>query len=410
MRILYIHQYFTTLNGASGTRSYEFARRLVHRGHEVDLITSYCALPREMQLPFRYRTVIDGIHVHTLPQPYDNLMSFTERLVAFGGFALKASRVAAWLDTPDVVFATSTPLTVGIPGMYAAAKHRCPLVFEVRDLWPEAPVQMGALRNPILRWLARYLERLIYSRSTRIIALSPGIAQGVIGTGVPRSRVEVIPNCADLDLFEPSADGRQLRKREGIGDRFLCLYAGALGRANDVLSFMDVCARLRSQSGIMFALLGDGDQRDAISRHIVENGLGNVHLVGPRPKREVVEWIAASDLGLVLFAPVPIHQTNSPNKFFDYCAGGRPTLINIPGWIADAIRENHCGIVVEDGDPEEMASAILALSQDRSAACRMGLNARRLAEELFDRDKLSLKLESILLAAVDGNPSTQLSG
>src|ERR687890_643654 len=182
MQILYLHQFFITRAGVGGTRSYEFARRFVARGHRVRMVTAG-----------RGRSTVDGIDVVGVPGAYSDYMSATAssdraRMLAFGRFAAAATAAALRGPRPDVIYATSPPLTIAVPALAAAARWRAPLVFEVRDLWPEAPIQMGALTNPRLQRQARALEGLVYRRSARIVALSPGIRDGVVAAGAPPER------------------------------------------------------------------------------------------------------------------------------------------------------------------------------------------------------------------------------
>src|SRR5690625_3260213 len=155
MKIIYLHQYFNTPEMSGGTRSYEMARRLVTAGHEVHMITSWRDPDRADENWFE--TVEAGVNVHWLPVPYSNHMSYGERIKAFSRFAHQAGTKAKELQG-DVIFATSTPLTIAIPAISASKKHKVPMVFEVRDLWPELPIAIGALNNPILKWAAKRLE------------------------------------------------------------------------------------------------------------------------------------------------------------------------------------------------------------------------------------------------------------
>ncbi len=217
MNIIYLHQYFVPPQGQGGTRSYEFARRLIDRGHSVCMITSSAMLSdRYGPFPRTTRVDIEGIPTVVIPVDYSNKMSYSRRILAFIRFALLASS-EAMRQNGDVVFATSTPLTIAIPGLAAHLWHHIPMVFEVRDLWPELPIALGALRNPVARFAASLLEWLAYHSSKHIIALSPGMAEGVIRRGIRPERVTVIPNSCDIELFDiPARRGQPIRQQLGL--------------------------------------------------------------------------------------------------------------------------------------------------------------------------------------------------
>jgi glycosyltransferase involved in cell wall biosynthesis len=376
MRILYLHQFFVTRAGVGGTRSYEFARRFVARGHSVRMVTAEGG----------DRTV-DGIEVAGVRGGYSDYVSATavsypRRMWAFARFALAATRAALRRPRPDVVYASSPPLTIALPALAAAARWRAPLVFEVRDLWPEAPIQMGALRNPLARRLARTLERFVYRRSTRLIALSPGIRAGVLATGVAEERVALVPNASDLDLFDPAP-------REP-GDRFTVSYFGTMGEANDLSAAVEA-ARLLPE--VEFVLMGDGKRRADLQRGAPEN----VAFPGvAASKQEVAALAARSDACLTLFKDVPVLATNSPNKLFDGFAAGRPAIVNMNGWMRALVEENEAGLYVRAGDGDDLAAKITWLRDHPAEAAAMGRNARALAEREFDRDLLAERVLELL--------------
>jgi glycosyltransferase involved in cell wall biosynthesis len=376
MRILYLHQFFVTRAGVGGTRSYEFARRFVARGHSVRMVTAEGG----------DRTV-DGIEVAGVRGGYSDYVSATavsypRRMWAFARFALAATRAALRRPRPDVVYASSPPLTIALPALAAAARWRAPLVFEVRDLWPEAPIQMGALGNPLAKRLARTLERFVYRRSTRLIALSPGIRAGVLATGVAEERVALVPNASDLDLFDPAP-------REP-GDRFTVSYFGTMGEANDLSAAVEA-ARLLPE--VEFVLMGDGKRRADLQRGAPEN----VAFPGvAASKQEVAALAARSDACLTLFKDVPVLATNSPNKLFDSFAAGRPAIVNMNGWMRALVEENEAGLYVRAGDGDDLAAKIAWLRDNPDEAAAMGRNARALAEREFDRDLLTERVLELL--------------
>ncbi|WP_298815799.1 glycosyltransferase family 4 protein [uncultured Chloroflexus sp.] len=401
MHILYLHQYFTTRAGVGGTRSYEFARFFVQQGHQVTMVTA-----AERQSPWaggwwRQREV-DGIKVIEVRAGYADYsrataIGYGQRIIAFILFALASLLVVLRVERPNVVFATSTPLTIGIPGMLASWWHRAPLVFEVRDLWPEAPIQMGALRHPALILLARWLERVIYRYSRHIIALSPGMRQGIIDAGIPPEKISVIPNAADLDLFHPQRTGCNWRERLGQ-PAFLALYFGTMGEANDVRQVIEAARVLQDQgrNDIMLALAGQGRQRPLLEELARQYNLRNVQFLDPLPKAEVADLVAAADVCLTIFKAVPVLATCSPNKLFDTLAAGRPVIVNTPGWLQRLVVEHQCGRYARAGDPGDLAIQIAYLCDNPDFTRQAGRNARALAEQQFDRRRLAAAALAIL--------------
>jgi glycosyltransferase involved in cell wall biosynthesis len=378
MRILYLHQFFVTRAGVGGTRSYEFARRFVARGHEVRIVTAAGGAGPGTR-------AVDGIELVAVRGAYSDYvrataLSYPRRMLAFAGFAAAATAAALRGPRPDVVYATSPPLTMALPALAVAAVRRVPLVWEVRDLWPEAPIQMGALRNPLLRRAARALERFVYRRSARLIALSPGIRDGMVAAGAPAERVTLVPNAADLDLFRPAAPP----------ERFRVSYFGTMGEANDLTAAIEA-ARLLPD--VEFLLVGDGKRRAELER----SAPPNVVFTGPASgKEEVAELASRSSACLTLFKDVPVLATNSPNKLFDTFAAGRPAIVNMDGWMRELVERNEAGLYVRAGDAAQLAERIAWLRGHPEEAERMGRNARVLAEREFDRDELAGRALAVL--------------
>jgi glycosyltransferase involved in cell wall biosynthesis len=372
MQILYLHQFFITRAGVGGTRSYEFARRFVARGHRVRMVTAG-----------EGQSSVDGIDVVGVPGAYSDYMSATaasdrERMLAFGRFAAAATAAALRGPRPDVIYATSPPLTIALPALAAAARWRVPLVFEVRDLWPEAPIQMGALANPRLQRQARSLEREAYRRARRVIALSPGIRDGVIGAGVPPQKVVLIPNASDLDLFKPA----------GPPERFMVSYFGTMGEANDLTLAVEAARLLPDMP---FVLMGDGKRRAELER----SAPPNVELPGAAASKEEVAALAArSGACLTFFKDVPVLATNSPNKLFDTFAAGRPAIVNQDGWMRQLVEDNDAGLYVRSA--EELANKLAWLRAHPEEVERIGRNGRELAEREFDRDQLAARALAVL--------------
>lgn len=408
MRIVYLHQYFNTPAMPGGTRSFEMARRLVGFGHEVHMITSWRGKTDRKEW---FRTNESGIDVHWYPVPYSNSFGYLERIRAFMLYALKASSYAAAVPC-DVVFATSTPLTIALPAVRAAGNNRVPMVFEVRDLWPEMPIAVGALKNPLIIAMAGALERFAYRRSARIVALSPGMAEGIARTGYPADRISVIPNSCDRELFRVSAgDAQRFRDTHPeLGDGPIILYPGTLGKVNG----LDYLVRLAVETGkirpdLRFVVIGAGGEWERVRQEAGRAGVlnSNFFMYPAMPKIELPAAFAAASMVISLFVDIPEMQVNSANKFFDGLASGKPVAINYGGWQADLLHETGAGLVLSP-QADRGAKAILDFFEDDSRVVEAGRKAALLGRERFDRDLLARKLESVLFDACSGdNHETQ---
>lgn len=402
MRIVYLHQHFKSPTMVGGTRSYEMGRRFAACGHEVHMITSDSDADGRSEETWR-ETDESGIRVHWTPVPYNNKMSYLRRIDAFIRFATRAAGRARALRG-DVVFATSTPLTIALPGVYAAWRNRTPFVFEVRDLWPELPIAMKALRNPLSITAARALEAFAYQRSTHIVALSPGMRTGVVKRGIDPARVSVVPNSCDLDLFDvPASAGRQFREaNEWLHDRPLVVYTGTLGRINGVGYLARVAAEVaRRDANVRFLVVGGGYEEGQIRQQAEQLGVlnRNLFMMGSLPKHEIPTVLSAADIATSLFIDLPEMWANSANKFFDALAAGRPVAINHEGWLADLIRERGIGLVLHPHDVGVAAGTLLSYLHDETTMALARESARCTARELFNRDVLASQLEDVLLTA-----------
>lgn len=403
MKIIYLHQYFNTPKMSGGTRSYEMARRFVAAGHEVHMITSQ----REESDDFSgwLEENIDGIHVHWLAVPYTNKMGFTARMTAFMKFsllsALKAVKVGG-----DVIFATSTPLTIALPAVYAAKWLQKPMVFEVRDLWPELPIAVGVLKNPVLKIVARWLEQFAYKHAAYVVALSYGMKNGVVISGYPSERVHVVPNSCDIDFFHVQQnEGRQfLNDHTELQGGPLILYAGALGFINGVGYLVDIAsAMLKIDPTVRFLIVGDGKEQNQIRGKAENVGVLNKNfwMMPSLPKKEMPLLLSAATISTSLVINSPELWNNSANKFFDSLAAGRPIMINHEGWQADLIRATGAGIVVPPRDALEATRMLNVFLSDTDKVKKAGRAAFHLAKTRFDRDDLANKLMAVLQQACD---------
>jgi len=404
MRVLYFHQHFSTPRGAAGIRSYQMARRLLERGHQVTMVCgTYDGGDTGLTMPFVRgvrRGTVDGLDVVEFDLHYSNRDHFVRRTRTFLRYSLRGIGLV-FSEPYDVIFATTTPLTAGIPGIVGRWLCRKPFVFEVRDLWPELPRAMGVIRNPLVLRVMSALEWLSYRSAHRLIGLAPGIVEGIEKRGVTRERIALIPNGCDLEIFRAQVKGW---RPSGIGpDDLMAVYAGTLGIANGLDAVLDAAAELkrRNEARIKLLLIGQGKLRDALAERARQERLDNVVFHEPVSKERLAGLLAATDVGLQILADVPaFYFGTSPNKFFDYLAAGVPVLTNYPGWVARLITEHQCGVAVRPGDAVAFADALSRLEGARPTLRVMGERVRKLAAREFDRVTLSGRFVDVLEAAV----------
>ncbi|MDK7237805.1 glycosyltransferase family 4 protein [Corynebacterium amycolatum] len=388
MRITYIHQHFVLPGEPGGSRPYEFARRMAAAGHEVTMI---CGRDEAMD------KTVDGIHVRRLAIPYRNEMSKRERIVSFLNFLVRASAVAARVPA-DVIYASSTPLTVAVPGIVAKFTQRAPLVAEIRDLWPEVPIKLGYLNNPVAIFLAKQLEKAFYAASSEVVALSPSMADGVKEVA-PKKRVTVIPNASDFERFDVPAEQRAaFRKEQGWGDDVVAVYAGGFGMSYQLEWLVDLAAQLRRDGveNVRFVLLGQGSDSDALYQRAENAGLdADAMFLGRQPKEDVAKYVSAADIALSPLRDDPCLEGNSLNKVFDAMAASRPVVFNHGGWLEEAATEHDAGWRLSRDIPTA-AKRFAEIISDRDEMRAAGQRNRELGEKRFARDSLYNQLIEVL--------------
>jgi len=401
MKVIYFHQHFSTPKGSTGNRSYAMARALLKNGHEVTMVCgSYKGGETGLKTEFnkgRREGVVEGIHIIEFDLAYANTDSFIKRSSIFAKFALRSIGLAL-THKYDVIFATTTPLTAGIPGIFARHLRRKPFVFEVRDLWPELPKAMGVIKNPIILFLMSCLEWMSYRSAHHCIGLAPGIVEGIVKRGVSPARVSLVPNGCDIEVFQKAQDNPLAAAGVASND-LVAIYGGTHGFANGLMSVIKTATELkeRGRDDIKFALVGQGVEKDMLQKEAETRGLTNVFFFDPVPKAELARLFAGADIGLQLLANVPaFYYGTSPNKFFDYISAGLPIITNYPGWVADMVVENACGWSVPPDDPSAFADALEKAYDIKVELSETGQRGLKLAKKDFDRVLLADKFVQTL--------------
>ena len=384
MKILYIHQYFRKPEQGGALRSYYLSKALVEAGYEVELITAYDGASY-------YQENVEGMLVHYLPVAYANNFSFARRIKSFLAFTWQSFQLAFQIKNISLCYATSTPLTVGLVPLLLKKFKQIPYFFEVRDLWPEAPIQLGYIQNTFIKKLLYTLERSIYRQANKVIALSPGIANG-IKPHKPAADIAMIPNMADCVFY-----GLTGSERKESGDLFFIGYFGAMGVANH-LDFLLAAAQACQQSNlpqVRFILAGDGSEAERLQTKAEQLQLRNVTWLGQLNREETRIYLTSVHATYTSFYTYPILQTNSPNKFFDSLAAGKLTIVNTRGWLQELVENHYCGFYAAPDRPEDFIQKLRPYIVELERLQQAQQRARNLAETQFSRQLLTSQFLSL---------------
>lgn len=401
MHILYLHQYFCPPGGSGGTRSFEIARRLVRNGHSVTMVTSSAFFPPNYKFSKNGKDSIEGIDLLIARVKYNNSMSFNRRIYAFLEFILKATFLTLKIKKTDLVYATSTPLTIIIPAFIVSRVRKKPLVFEIRDLWPELPIAIGAIKNPLLKILTRYLEKWSYLSSDKIIALSPGMKRTIVNQGIKKDKISVIPNGCDLDLFRTKKITKKqfIQKEILISSNPIVLYAGTFGTINNISYIIDLAYEsLKLGYRINFILCGDGTEKNRILERAKKLNVleKNLWIIDSVPKSYIPQIFNIATVSMSVFQNITEMENNSANKFFDTLASGKPIVINYRGWQAQIIEQSGVGIILPYENKIKAVNNLNNFLKDKRRINYASVQADVLSKGKFNRERQIKKLISIL--------------
>ena len=388
MRILYVSHYFPPEIGAPAGRVSGLARQWVREGHNVEVLTGFPhhptgVVPPEYRAALRrgyQRETFDGVHVHrTWIFPAANRGKVL-RSLNYLSFMLSAALTGSLrIERPDVVIATSPQLLCAGAGMLLARRFGVPLVMEVRDLWPESLVAVGAsgTRSPLVRGLEK-LARALYRSAAHVVTVTDAQRAAIIGAGIGPQRITVIPNGVD-DEFIARADAAP----QPAENEFVITYIGTLGMAHHLETLLDAAHALRGESGVRFQIVGEGARRAALEQRAREMQLTNVMFAGERPRDEVPRWIAVSHLCAVLLRKTDVFLTVVPSKMLEIMAAARPIILGVGGEARALLERAGAGIAIEPENAEELAQTILDLRAKSQLRAALGENGRRFVDREF---------------------------
>ncbi len=393
MKILFLVQIFETPNDTGSDRHFYFAKKFVQAGHEVCVITGNVdyknAKKRFANSSGVIEKSIDSVLIKYVPVYTDFKGSFFKRFIFFLSFFLSSFWSAVREPKVDLIYAVSTPLSVGLLGVFASKIRNKPFVFEVTDVWPDAAVHTGVIKNRLLIFFAEVVERFCYKMSNSIICLTNGIAETIIRKGVQPNKTKLIPNGVDFDLFKAVDNDIRVetRKHYKFDDKFVLMYLGAHGSYNSLGTIIMAAEMLRDHDDILFVFVGDGDEKAKLIAYTTKHQLKNVNFIGTVSRIHSVKLLACADTFLLPNRKGDFFKGNLPNKLFDFLAAGKPIIVAGHGETADLVQAAGAGLVVDAENSEALANAILDILQmDTHQKANFGSSGRIYVEKNFSRN------------------------
>ena len=393
MKILFLSHYYTPEGNAPASRVSALAERWAAAGHDVTVLTCAPNVPDGVVYPgyrnrWTQREVINGVKVLRVWTYIAPNKGTVRRIANYLSYMHSAFWHGLWVGRPDVLIATSPQFFCGWAGVKLSWWRRLPFVLEIRDIWPESMSAVNAgLPGPALKYIG-WLERRMYRRADRIVTVGQGYVEKLKERGVPEEKISVVMNGVDKKLFYPRPVNGELRAQYGLSGKFVCSYIGTIGMACGLKSALDAAQLLkeRGRDDIRIVLVGDGAQREALQQEAQERKLDNVIFTGRRPKAEMPDWVASSDVNLVHLKKSDLFETVMPSKIFESAGCARPILMGVNGFAKKIVMDAEAGVSVEPEDPVGIADALEKLAADPELCRRLGDNAYRNIAARYDRD------------------------
>ncbi|MGC4097166.1 MAG: glycosyltransferase family 4 protein [Nitrospira sp.] len=401
MRILFLSHYFPPEVNAPATRTYEHCRQWVKDGHTVTVITCAPNHPQgNVYEGYRNRwcqsETKDGIKVVRVWTFITANEGFLKRTLNYISYMCSAVIHALLLPKADVVLSTSPQFFNGLAGYFVSKLRRIPWVLEIRDLWPESIVAVGAIKNSAIITLLEWVEQFAYRNADRIVPVTDSFKSYMVGKGIDAQKIVVVKNGVDLDQYAPRDGASSLADELGIKGRFVVSYFGTHGMAHHLETIFHAADRLRRAKNIVFLMVGDGAERKALVNMRDKMALDNVMMLDQQPKSRMRDFWALSDISLVLLKKSDLFKTVIPSKIFESLAMAKPIILGVEGESADLLREAQAGMCIEPEHADSLADCVLELSQNPERCHQLGQNGRRYVRERFDRIVLARTLAKMI--------------
>lgn len=401
MKILFLSHYFPPEVNAPATRTYEHCRRWVELGHEVTVISCVPHHPMGKAYPgydnrwihTEYRDGIKAIKVLTYITANEG---FAKRTLNYVFYMIMATLIAPFLGRADVVISTSPQFFNGLAGYFVSRLKRCPWVLEIRDLWPESILAVGAIKNPRIIAALEAIERFVYRKADRIVPVTYAFQRHIAANGGSPDRITVIRNGVDLAFFEPREPDVAYARELGVDGKFVAAYVGTHGMAHGLQLLVEAAQRLQHRTDIVILLAGDGAERNRLVQEVERRGLTNIRLLGQLPKTDMPKLWSITDASLAVLKKLDLFLTVIPSKLFESMAMQRPIILGVAGESAELLEESGSGIVIEPENVEQLVAAITRLADSPELCRELGAKGRSYVESHFDRKVLADRFEQLL--------------
>lgn len=407
MKILFFSHYFPPEGNAPASRTHENCKRWVREGHEVKVITGVPNCPEGVVYEgYRNRLCqqefIDGIDVRRVWTYIAANKGVMLRIINYVSYMVSTSFFSLFTGKPDVIIATSPQFFCGWAGVLSRCMFRRPLILEIRDIWPESIVTVGAMKNSlIIRFLER-LEKIMYASACHIVTVGAGYRKCLVKRGVNPGKISVVMNGVNRELFHPRTADAGLKKKLGIENKFICMYSGTIGMACGLDVVLDAAEVIQKKGidDIVFLLVGDGASRKELELKAKEKMVSNVIFTGRQSKSMMPEFLAISDVCLVHLRKTELFKTVMPSKIFEMAGMAKPIINGVSGEAADFIERAQCGINIEPGNSEQLIAALIRLQKDAFLRTSCGKAGFEFVIANFDRDKLAVDYLKIIDSVV----------
>ncbi|MHB0971889.1 MAG: glycosyltransferase family 4 protein [Thermoanaerobaculia bacterium] len=403
MKILFLSQYYPPESNAPAVRTSEMAECWVRDGHDVTVLTAFPHHPTGV-IPPEYRGAMfrreerNGVKVvrtYVYVAPNKGVIRRSLSYISWMLSAIVLGGIRA--PRPDVVVATSPQFLCAVAGYVVSVIKRRPFVMEVRDLWPESIVAVGALKDGFLVELLHKVERFLYRRAKAIVSVSPGFFPYLRSVGIPEGKLHLLPNGVDLVRFTPARPSSDVYAAAGVRQPFRVLYSGTVGMAHGLELVIEAGDRLRGTE-VALVVVGEGARRRELLAEVERRQLDNVFFVPMQPRESMTDWISGANVVLVHLKRSPLFETVLPSKLFEYMGCDKPVLMGVAGVAAEIVRGSGCGWLFEPDNVDQFLDALSEARNDPAAAAERGSRGRAYVEKHYDREKLARRYVTAILS------------